>query len=204
MNLFSKILLGVTAMLLMSCTASEQEPPFAVEDIAKAPDTTMVQMRGEFLPIIGHQPVVGEVAPDFTAVMSDLSELTLGSLKGKRVVLNIFPSIDTGVCARSVRAFNERAVQMENTIVLCISKDLPFAQARFCGAEGINKVWTLSMFRNTTFDLDYGVGIATGPFRGLLARAVVVIDAEGRVMYNELVADISQEPNYDAVMQALS
>ncbi|MDO4770814.1 thiol peroxidase [Porphyromonas sp.] len=164
----------------------------------------MVTMRGAELPVLGHQPVVGEIAPDFVAVKADLSEISLGELKGRRVVLNIFPSIDTGVCAQSVRAFNEHAAALDNTVVLCVSKDLPFAQARFCGAEGIDKVMTVSMFRNADFDLDYGVRIDTGALRGLLARAVVVIDAEGKIIYNELVPEIGQEPDYEAVISALS
>lgn len=193
----------MTAMLLTACEPTEQKETCPAEKASVAPDTTTVVMRGESIAVVGQQPQVGSLAPDFTAVKNDLSDLTLASLKGKRVVLNIFPSIDTGVCAQSVRSFNERAAELDNTVVLCLSKDLPFAQARFCGAEGIDKVETLSLFRNDDFDLDYGVRIASGALQGLLARAVVVIDAEGKIVYHELVANISQEPNYDAAIQAL-
>lgn len=204
MNIKLKLAFVAAVGLFVACTQTAQQSSCCTQEATQAPDTTMVSMRGNALPVLGHQPVVGEMAPDFTAVRLDMSDLTLSSLKGTRVVLNIFPSIDTGVCAQSVRAFNERAGQLENTLVLCVSKDLPFAQGRFCGAEGIDKVMTVSMFRNMDFDLAYGVRIAEGPFAGLFARAVVVIDAEGKVIHHELVSDISKEPNYEAVIQALS
>lgn len=204
MNFKLKMALVAMVALFAACTQTNQQNACCTEKASQAPDTTMVTMRGAELPVLGHQPVVGEIAPDFVAVKADLSEISLGELKGRRVVLNIFPSIDTGVCAQSVRAFNEHAAALDNTVVLCVSKDLPFAQARFCGAEGIDKVMTVSMFRNADFDLDYGVRIDTGALRGLLARAVVVIDAEGKIIYNELVPEIGQEPDYEAVISALS
>ena len=204
MNIKLKLAFVAAVGLFAACTQTAQHSSCCTQETVQAPDTTMVSMRGNALPILGHQPVAGESAPDFTAVRLDMSDITLNSLKGQRVVLNIFPSIDTGVCAQSVRAFNERAAQLENTVILCISKDLPFAQGRFCGAEGIDKVMTVSMFRNMDFDLAYGVRIAEGPFSGLLARAVVVIDEEGKVIHHELVSDISQEPDYEAVVKALS
>ncbi len=151
----------------------------------------------------GDLPENGSQAPNFTLVKSDLSEVSLSDYSGKKVILNIFPSVDTGVCSASVRKFNEKAAGLENTAVLCISKDLPFAQARFCGAEGIKNVETLSAFRNSKFSSDYGVEIESGAFGGLTARAVVVLDESGKVAYSELVPEIGQEPNYDAALAAL-
>ena len=145
----------------------------------------------------GELPGTGAQAPDFTLVRSDLSELTLSDLKGKNVVLNIFPSIDTGVCAASVRNFNKWAAGQENVVVLCVSKDLPFAQSRFCGAEGIENVVTVSDFRYNNFATDYGVLMTDGPLAGLMARSVVAIDENGTVVYNELVPEIVEEPSYD-------
>ena len=151
----------------------------------------------------GQLPATGSAAPDFRLVKTDLSELALSELKGKRVVLNIFPSADTDVCAMSVRKFNKDAASLENTVVLAISKDLPFAQARFCTTEGIKNVITLSAFRDTTFENAYGVLMIDGPLQGLLSRAVVVIDESGKVIYTEQVPEITQEPNYDAALAAL-
>lgn len=152
---------------------------------------------------IGDLPAVGSVAPHFCGVKIDLSEVKLEDFRGKRVVLNIFPSIDTGVCAASVRRFNKEAVTLDNTVVLCISLDLPFAQARFCGAEGIDNVITLSAFRCECLSNDYGLLMTDGPLKGLLARAVVVIDEAGKVVYTELVPEVTQEPNYEAAIEAL-
>jgi thiol peroxidase len=143
------------------------------------------------------------VAPSFTLVANDLKEVDLSQFAGKNVVLNIFPSIDTGVCATSVREFNKRAAALANTVVLCISKDLPFAMRRFCGAEGIDKVITLSDFRNLGFAQSYGVQFTDGGMIGLFARCVIVIGADGKVKYNEMVPAIGQEPNYDAALKAL-
>ncbi len=151
----------------------------------------------------GDLPKNGTKAPNFTLVKNDLSEASLSDYKGKNVVLNIFPSVDTGVCATSIRKFNEKAASLDNTVVLCISKDLPFAQARFCGAEGIENAITLSGFRNATFSKDYGVELVDAGFKGLDARAVVVVDEEGVVKYSELVPEIGQEPNYEAALAAL-
>lgn len=148
-------------------------------------------------------PQVGVTAPDFTAVKASLAEAKLGEYRGKKVVLNIFPSIDTGVCAASVRRFNKVASEMADTVVLCISKDLPFAQARFCGAEGLENVETLSAFRGDSFEKGYGLLMTDGPLQGLLARAVVVIDKDGKVVYTELVDDITHEPDYDRAIAAL-
>lgn len=151
----------------------------------------------------GDLPSVGSAAPDFTVTGSDLGDVTLASLAGKRAVLNIFPSIDTGVCATSVRKFNELAAGLDNTAVLCVSADLPFALGRFCGAEGIENVSTASVFRSDFGD-SYGVTMTDGPLAGLLARSVVVLDESGKVLYTELVPEIGQEPDYDGAIGALS
>lgn len=152
----------------------------------------------------GNLPPVGAPAPDFTLSANDLTEVSLKSFQGKNVVLNIFPSVDTRVCAMSVREFNKRASSIENTVVLCISKDLPYAFRRFCGAEGIENVVTLSDFRNKGFSKHYGVEMTEGKMEGLHARAVVVVDPQGKVTYTELVPVIGQEPNYDKALQSLS
>ncbi len=152
---------------------------------------------------VGNLPAVGAAAPDFTLTGNDMKDVSLKDFAGKNVVLNIFPSVDTGVCAASVREFNKRAAALTNTSVVCVSKDLPFAMKRFCGAEGIDKVITASDFRNRGFSKNYGVELADGPFAGLEARAVVVIDAQGKVKYTELVPAVGQEPNYEAALKAL-
>lgn len=146
---------------------------------------------------------IGSMAPDFTLVRSDLSTLSLHELRGRRVVLNIFPSLDTAVCATSVRKFNKLAASLPDTVVLAVSKDLPFAQGRFCTVEGIDNVIALSAFRDSSFDDAYGVGMSDGPLAGLLARAVVVIDREGRVAYTELVSEVTREPDYRRAEAAL-
>ena len=151
----------------------------------------------------GTLPAVGSQAPNFKGTKTDLSDVHLEDYRGKRVVLNIFPSVDTGVCAASVRRFNAEASKLENTVVLCISKDLPFAQARFCGAEGRDKVIPLSTFRCNCFTDGYGLLQTDGPLYGLLARAVVVIDEAGKILYTELVPEITNEPNYEAALAAL-
>jgi thiol peroxidase len=150
----------------------------------------------------GSLPAPQSQVPVFTLVKDDLSEVTNASLAGQRVVLNIFPSIDTPTCAKSVRKFNELAAQMKNTVVLCVSADLPFAQKRFCGAEGIANVQNASSFR-TDFGKAFGVTLVDGPLKGLLARAVVVLDESGKVTHTELVGEIADEPNYDAALAAL-
>lgn len=150
----------------------------------------------------GSLPSTNSPAPAFTLVKDDLSEVTNASLQGKRVVLNIFPSVDTPTCAKSVRKFNELAAAMNNTVVLCVSADLPFAQKRFCGAEGITNVQNASSFR-TDFGKTFGVTIVDGVLKGLLARAIVVMDESGKVTHTELVEEIANEPNYDAALAAL-
>jgi thiol peroxidase len=162
-----------------------------------------ITFKGNPVNTNGELPSVGSKAPEFSLVQTDLSELSLGDLKGKRVILNIFPSLDTGVCAASVRHFNKDAAGLKNTIVLAISKDLPFAHARFCTTEGIENVRTLSVFRSADFENKYGVAMVDGPLKGLLARAVVLIDESGNVAYTELVPEIAQEPNYEAVLSKL-
>ncbi len=161
-----------------------------------------ITFKGAPIQTAGELPAKGTAAPDFTLVKQDLSETVLANYKGKRLVLNIFPSIDTGVCAMSVRKFNEKASALTNTVVLCVSMDLPFAQSRFCGAEGIKNVVTASAFRSAFGD-HYGVTIAEGPLAGLLSRAVVVINESGEVIYTEQVPEIAQEPNYDAALAVL-
>ncbi|WP_280745854.1 MULTISPECIES: thiol peroxidase [unclassified Parabacteroides] len=152
----------------------------------------------------GVLPAVGSIAPDFIAVKNDLSELALDSLKGKRVILNIFPSLDTAVCASSVRRFNKEAASLHNTVVLAISKDLPFAQSRFCTTEGIDKVIPLSAFRNSTIEDNYGLLLVDGPLKGLFARSVLIIDEAGKIIYSELVPEITEEPNYEAALASLT
>lgn len=151
----------------------------------------------------GELPSIGEPAPDFTLTSVDLSSKTLADFKGKKVLLNIFPSLDTGVCAASVRRFNQAASE-KGTTVLCISADLPFAHNRFCTTEGLNNVVSLSVFKSPQFAQDYGVQMIDGPLEGLLARAVVVIDEQGLVQYTEMVPEITQEPNYDKALAQLS
>jgi thiol peroxidase len=151
----------------------------------------------------GSLPALSSMAPDFQLSGNDLKDVSLKAFSGKSVVLNIFPSIDTGVCATSVREFNKRASALNNTVVLCISKDLPFAMRRFCGAEGIDKVITLSDFRGRGFTKSYGVEMTDGPMAGLMARSVVVVGADGKIKYHELVPAIGQEPNYDAALAAI-
>jgi thiol peroxidase len=152
---------------------------------------------------IGNLPAVGSSAPDFTLTSNDMKDVSYREFAGKNIVLNIFPSVDTGICSASVREFNKRVASMENTVVLCISKDLPFAQKRFCGAEGIDKALTLSDYRNRGFGKSYGVELIDSGFVDLFARAVVVIDPTGKVKYTELVPQIGQEPNYDAAVKAI-
>jgi len=162
-----------------------------------------ITLKGNPIETVGNLPETGKKAPKFKLVKSDLSVAKLEDYKGKRIVLNITPSIDTAVCATSLRKFNELATQFENTKVLYISKDLPFAHSRFCGAEGIENVETLSDFVKGKFGKKYGVTILTGPMKGLLSRSIVVIDEEGKVIYTEQVAETVDEPNYDKVIEVL-
>jgi thiol peroxidase len=162
------------------------------------------KLGGNPINTVGDLPAVGSPAPAFTLAGGDLSEVKLSDFAGQRLVLNIFPSIDTKVCAASVRRFNELAASLDNTTVLNVSADLPFAQSRFCGAEGIDKVKSASTFRNADFGDAYGVRIADSGMAGLMARAVVVVDDGGNVAYTELVPEIAQEPNYDAALEAVA
>lgn len=163
-----------------------------------------ITLGGKPTSTIGELPALHVTAPVFILTASaDMSEVSLQNYAGKRIIMNIFPSVDTGVCATSVRKFNEQASKLTNTVVLCISKDLPFAMNRFCGAEGLTNVVTLSDYRNKGFSKTYGVEITTGPFEALDARAVVVIGADGKIKHTELVSEIGQEPNYEAALQAL-
>ena len=164
---------------------------------------TKVTMMGNPIEVKGHFPQKGEKVENVHFTNKDLADVSLGDFSGKRKVLNIFPSIDTGVCATSVRVFNQRASTLENTVVLCISADLPFAQARFCGAEGIENVQTLSTFRHKSVHDTLGVNISTGPIAGLTARAVIILDENNNVMHSELVSEIKNEPNYDAALAVL-
>jgi thiol peroxidase len=162
-----------------------------------------ITLQGNPVETIGELPAVGQAAPPFTLTRTDLSDSTLKELAGKKVVLNIFPSIDTSVCAASVRRFNVEAAAHPETVVLCISADLPFAHHRFCEAEGIEKVIPLSVFRSPDFGQDYGVKIISGPIAGLMSRAVVIIDGSGRVIYTEQVPEITQEPDYGKALAVL-
>lgn len=163
----------------------------------------VVTLKGNKLNTIGSLPEIGASAPSFTLTKNDLSNTDLAQYKGKKVVLNIFPSVDTGTCAQSVRQFNTEASELENTVVLCVSKDLPFAQARFCGAEGLSNVEMLSDFKDGNFGTNYGLSFADGPLAPLLSRSVVVLNEEGKVIYTEQVAETVDEPNYKAALEAL-
>lgn len=162
-----------------------------------------VSLMGNAMNTIGNLPAKESIAPDFEATKSDLSSLHLSDLRGKRVVLNIFPSLDTATCAASVRHFNADASKLDNTVVLCISEDLPFAQQRFCTTEGLKNVVPVSLFRSPEFGKEYGTQIVDGPMRGLQARSVVVVDEKGKVIYTQLVEKIEEEPDYASALAAL-
>jgi thioredoxin-dependent peroxiredoxin len=162
-----------------------------------------ITLRGNPVQTSGELPKKGTKVPDFNLTKSDLSEVNLSHFGGQKKVLNIFPSIDTGTCAMSVRQFNKEAANVQNAVILNVSADLPFAQKRFCGAEGITKAETLSTFRSS-FGKDYGLQIQSGPMAGLLSRAVIVLDENNHVLYTEQVADIVNEPNYQAALAALN
>lgn len=162
-----------------------------------------VTLKGNEIQTSGNLPDIGSKAPDFKLTATDLSTKTLSDFKGSKVVLNIFPSIDTGTCAASVRQFNQEASELENTKVLCISRDLPFAQARFCGAEGLNDVVNLSDYKTGQFGKDYGLDFIDGPLEALNSRCVIVLDEKGTVKYTEQVPEIADEPNYKAALEAL-
>jgi thiol peroxidase len=162
-----------------------------------------ITLQGNTIHTLGDLPSKGSKAPSFKLTKGDLSNCTLADFKGKNVIMNIFPSVDTGTCAASVRKFNEKAASLDNTVVLCISKDLPFAQGRFCGAEGIENVEMLSDFRDGNFGKAYGLEFTDGPLIALHSRAIVVVDTDGNVVHSEQVAEIVDEPNYDAALEAL-
>lgn len=163
-----------------------------------------ITLQGSPIHTSGNLPEKGSKAPEFNLTATDLSSKSLNDFKGKKVVLNIFPSIDTGTCAQSVRSFNKEASQLENTVVLCISRDLPFAQARFCGAEGLNNVVNLSDFKTGDFGKTYGLNIVDGPLEALHSRCVLVLDEEGNVLHSEQVSEIAEEPNYSNALAVLS
>ncbi len=162
-----------------------------------------IKFKGNPIHTSGSLPKVGAQAPDFILIKSDLSSVSLSEFKGKNVVLNIFPSIDTPVCAASVRRFNEEASRLKNTAVVCISRDLPFAQSRFCAAEGLKNVITASEYKDSRFSEGYGLRITDGPLAGLHSRAIVVVDPAGKVVYTEQVPEIAQEPDYAKALAAL-
>jgi len=162
-----------------------------------------ITFKGNAIHTSGSLPKVGAHAPDFNLTRSDLSSATLAEFKGRKVVLNIFPSIDTPVCAASVRRFNEEASKLKDAVVVCISRDLPFAQSRFCAAEGLKNVITASEYKDSRFSDAYGVRITDGPLAGLLSRAIVVVDPSGKVVYTEQVPEIAQEPDYAKALAAL-
>jgi thiol peroxidase len=164
---------------------------------------TKITLKGNPIKTIGKLPEVGKKAPKFTLIKSDLSKVKLSDFKGSKLILNISPSLDTGTCATSIRKFNKEATKLENTKVLYISRDLPFAQARFCGAEGIENVITLSDFAKGKFGKKYGLTIIDGPMANLHSRAIVIINEEGIVTYTEQVPEIVDEPNYEAALKAL-
>lgn len=164
---------------------------------------SQITLGGNPVEVAGQFPQVGDRVENFTLVGNDLADVNLADFAGKRKILNIFPSIDTGICAASVRVFNEKASNLADTVVLCISADLPFAQARFCGAEGLENVKTVSAFRNAEFAKQLGVAMVSGALTGLTARAVIVLDADNNVLHSELVPEIKQEPNYDAALAVL-
>ena len=162
-----------------------------------------VTLKGNPVQTIGNLPAIGETAPGFSLVDKDLKEISMQDFAGKKIVLNIFPSVDTPTCAMSVRRFNAEIAKRDNAVAVCASMDLPFAHARFCGAEGLKNVVSASAFRQPEFGERYGVRITDGPLKGLFARAVVVVDEKGQVIYNQLVPEIAEEPDYDAALKAL-
>lgn len=164
---------------------------------------SLVTLKGSPVNTIGELPVVGSKVPDFSLVGTNLSDVKKSDFSGKRIVLNIFPSLDTATCAASVRRFNVEASKLEDTVVVCVSKDLPFAHGRFCSAEGITNVVSASEFRSNNFGKNFGVMITDGPLQGLMARAVVVVDKDGTVLYTQLVPEITEEPDYQPALDSL-
>lgn len=163
-----------------------------------------ITLQGNAINTIGNLPEIGQKAPDFKLIANDLSSKSISDFSGNKLILNIFPSIDTGTCAASVRNFNKEAASLKNTKVLCISRDLPFAQARFCGAEGVENAVTLSDFATGEFGKNYGLEIANGPLTHLHSRAIVVLDENGVVLYSEQVPEIVDEPNYTAALNSIT
>lgn len=162
-----------------------------------------IYFKGTPVHTYGDIPAVGSTAPDFTLTGNSLQDIRLSDYKGKRVVLNVFPSLDTPVCAMSVRKFNQEAAKLDNTQIICISMDLPFAQSRFCSAEGIDKLVVASAFRAPGFVKNYGLEMVDGPIAGLLARAVIIVDESGKVIYSDLVSEVTDEPDYKAAISVL-
>lgn len=196
-----------TLTITAACTAQNTKSAQKIKSTNKKANMentngTAITLGGTAIHTVGKLPAVGTDVKNFDLTGVDLQDKSLADFKGKYIVMNIFPSVNTGVCAKSVRQFNEDASGLKNTVVLCISKDLPFAQKEFCGAEGIKNVVMLSDFRND-FGNEYGVQMADGPMRGLLSRAVIVVNPEGKVVYEEQVPEIGHEPNYDAAIAAI-
>lgn len=193
----SKLILfiGIILMSFTSVTAAAKN--------VDSKNGEKVICRGFEAHISGPMVKVGQSAPDFKAVNADLKEVCLSDFKGKRVILNVFPSLDTPTCGLSVRQFNTKASELDNVVVLCLSMDLPFAQSRFCTTEGLHNVVPLSVFRSQDFMKGYGLRLADGPLEGLMARAVIVVDENGKVVYTQLVDEISKEPDYDAALNAV-
>lgn len=163
-----------------------------------------ITLKGNAITTCGDLPAIGETAKDFTLTTTKLQDVNLASFDGKTIIMNIFPSVDTAVCATSVRKFNEKAAGLQNTVVLCISTDMPFAHARFCGAEGIENVESLSELRNRNFGEDYGLRINSGPLSGVLSRAIIILDKQAKVIYTEQVAEITQEPDYEKALASIA
>jgi thiol peroxidase len=167
-------------------------------------DMAQITFKGKAVNTIGNLPPIGQQAPNVKFTLKDLTDADLNQYKGKKILINIFPSLDTGVCATSVRKFNQEASSLDNTIVLCISADLPFAQNRFCAAEGLNNVITASVFRHAEVGEKFGVRMLDGPLAGLLSRAVVVLNSDHEIVYTEQVPEITEEPNYAAALKSTS
>lgn len=200
MKKISKIL-GMTAICLLCLSLNATASTSASHQPQQKEET--VVCRGVEAHTSGPMVKVGETAPDFRAVNAKMEEVSLSDYKGKKVILNIFPSLDTPTCALSVRQFNAKAAGLENTVVLCLSMDLPFAQSRFCSTEGLDNVVPLSVFRSRDFVTNYGLQLADGPLKGLMARAVIVADENGKICYTQLVKNISHEPDYEAALKAV-
>lgn len=197
------ILLTTATLMAAGNNATAPSSEMTNVDAQQTPKGETVNIKGTEAHTEGQMVKVGEAAPDYTGVQKDLSEVKLSDFKGKKVVLNVFPSLDTPTCAASVRHFNADASALENTVVLCISMDLPFAQSRFCTTEGLENVIPVSLFRNEEFAKGYGLRLADGPLKGLMSRAVIIVDEDGKVVYTELVKNVSEEPNYEAALKVL-